>query len=148
MHAVVVIFNSLLITCIMYYYFVILINKVIIKNSICKEFISLNLQSICHKKRFEDTKGVIRSSLKSNRNRQLNGQNKKDKTDLSLVPLYWYVGAWEIWINPTYTATMLSKREIVDHHMSVLSSFGLSMTDEEYDLPSLYRILKLHKCQY
>ena len=68
--------------------FVILINKVIIKNSICKEFISLNLQSICHKKRFEDAKGVIRSSLKSNRNRQLNGQSKKDKTDLSLVPLY------------------------------------------------------------
>ena len=148
MYAIVVIFNSLLITYIMYYYFVILINKVIIKNSICKEFISLNLQSICHRKRFEDAKGVIRSSLKSNRNRQLNGQNKKDKTDLSLVPLYWCVGAWEIWIHPTYTATMLSKREIVDHHMSVLSSFDLSMTDEEYDLPSLYRILKLHKCQY
>jgi len=130
------------------YFFVILINKVIIKNGICKEFVSLNLQSICPKKRFEDTKGVIRSSRKSNRNRQLNGQNKKDKTDLSVVPLYWYVAAWEIWINPTYTATMLSKREIVDHHMSVLCSIGLSMADEEYDLPSLYWILKLHKCQY
>ena len=45
--------------------------------------------------------------------------------------------------NPTYTTytdTMLSKEEIIDNHMSVLSSFGLSMRDEDCDLPFLYWI--------
>ena len=30
--------------------------------------------------------------------------------------------------NPTYTATTQSKEEIIDNHMSVLCSFGLSLT--------------------
>ena len=50
--------------------------------------------------------------------------------------------------NTTYTAIMCSKVEIIDNHKSVLSSFGLSMKDEEYDLPLLYWIPKLHKCPY
>ena len=50
--------------------------------------------------------------------------------------------------NPTYTATTLSKEEIIDNHKSVLSSFGLSMEDEDYDLPLLYWIPKFHNCPY
>ena len=50
--------------------------------------------------------------------------------------------------NPTYTATTLSKEEVIDNHMSVLSRFGLSMKDEDYDIHLLYQILKLHKCLY
>jgi hypothetical protein len=40
--------------------------------------------------------------------------------------------------DPTYTATMLSKEEIIDNHMSVLSSFGLAVLNEDYDPPLLY----------
>jgi len=39
--------------------------------------------------------------------------------------------------NPTYTATALSKEEIINNHMSVLSSFGLSMKVEDCDLTVL-----------
>ena len=48
--------------------------------------------------------------------------------------------------NRTNTATTLSKEELIDNHMSVLSRFGLSMKDEDYDIHLLYRILELHKC--
>jgi hypothetical protein len=48
--------------------------------------------------------------------------------------------------NPTYTSTTLTKEEILDNHMSVLCSFGISTKDEDLDLPSLYWIPKLHKC--
>jgi hypothetical protein len=48
--------------------------------------------------------------------------------------------------NRTYTATTLSKEEVIDNHMSILSRFGLSMKDEDYDIHVLYRILELHKC--
>ena len=50
--------------------------------------------------------------------------------------------------NPTYTASTFSKDEIVDNHMSVLSSFGISFPKEDCDLPSLYWIPKLHKDPY
>lgn len=50
--------------------------------------------------------------------------------------------------NPTYTSTTLSKEEVINNHMSVLSRFDLSMKDEDYDIHLLYRILKLHKCIY
>ena len=50
--------------------------------------------------------------------------------------------------NPTYTATCLSKEEILQNHKSVLLSFGISTKDEDTDLPSLYWIPKLHKCPY
>jgi len=33
--------------------------------------------------------------------------------------------------NPTYTPTTLTKEEILDNHMSVLCSFGISTKDEE-----------------
>ena len=47
--------------------------------------------------------------------------------------------------NPTYTATTITKEEILDNHRSVLYSFGMSTKDEELDRPSLYWIPKLHK---
>jgi len=50
--------------------------------------------------------------------------------------------------NPTFTATTLSKEEIIDNHISVVSSFGLYMRDEYCDLLLLYWIPKLHKCPY
>jgi len=48
--------------------------------------------------------------------------------------------------NPTHTPATLMKEEILDNHMSVLCSFGISTKDEELVLPSLYWIPKLHKC--
>ena len=51
-------------------------------------------------------------------------------------------------VNPTYTVTTLAKVEILDNHMSVLCTFGISTKDEELDLPLLYWISKLHKCPY
>jgi len=62
-----------------------------------------------------------------------------------------YIDYWKILgldssqVNPKYTATTLSKQEIIDNHMTVLSSFGLSM---KVDLPLLYWIPTLHKCPY
>jgi len=40
--------------------------------------------------------------------------------------------------NTTYTLTSLSKHEILSHHKSVMSSFGLSVKYDYVDLPSLY----------
>ena len=42
----------------------------------------------------------------------------------------------------------LPKREILDNHKSVLSSFGIDVSGSELDLPSLYWIPKLHKTPY
>jgi hypothetical protein len=39
--------------------------------------------------------------------------------------------------NPTYTSTTITKEEILDNHMSVLCSFGISTKDGDLDLPSL-----------
>ena len=39
--------------------------------------------------------------------------------------------------NPTYTPTTLTKEEILNKHISVLYSFGISTKDEELDLPPL-----------
>ena len=50
--------------------------------------------------------------------------------------------------NPTYTPMTCAKEEILDHHRSVLCSFGISTKDEELYLPSLYWIPKLHQCPY
>ena len=36
--------------------------------------------------------------------------------------------------NPTYGVTKLSIEKIMEHHMSVLSSFSLSVNDDDYDL--------------
>lgn len=50
--------------------------------------------------------------------------------------------------NPTYTATTLSREEILDNHRSVLSSFGITLPDTDSDLPALYWVPKLHKNPY
>ena len=49
----------------------------------------------------------------------------------------------------TYQRTNLFKSEILINHRSVLSSFGVNTDKEDdIDLPSLYRIPKLHKDPY
>ena len=50
--------------------------------------------------------------------------------------------------NPTYTRTSLSKEEILDNHLSVLTSFGIKCLKEDLDLPILYWIPKLCKNPY
>jgi len=46
--------------------------------------------------------------------------------------------------NPTYTPTTRTIKGILDNHRSVLRSFAISTKDEELNLPSFYRIFKLH----
>ena len=43
-------------------------------------------------------------------------------------------------IDKIYIATTLSKKDIVENHKSVLSSFGFSTKDDDCDLPSMYWI--------
>ena len=50
--------------------------------------------------------------------------------------------------SPTYTASTFTKDEIIDNHMLVISSFGISFPKDDCDLPSLYWIPKLHKSPY
>ena len=50
--------------------------------------------------------------------------------------------------SPTYTALTFTKDEIIDNHMSVISSYGISFPKDDCDLPSLYWIPKLHKSPY
>ena len=51
---------------------------------------------------------------------------------------------YSLW-NLKHTPTTITKEEILDNHRSVICSFGISIKDEELDLPSLYWIPKLHK---
>ena len=46
--------------------------------------------------------------------------------------------------NPTYTPTTLNERRNPDNHRAVLYSLGLSIKEEELDLPPLYWIHILH----
>jgi hypothetical protein len=48
------------------------------------------------------------------------------------------LGLYSSQANPTYIATKLSKEDIIDNHKSVLSSFGLSLKDDDCDLLLLY----------
>ena len=50
--------------------------------------------------------------------------------------------------NPTYTATTLSKEEVITNHVSVLTSFGLQIDEVDSELPRIYWIPKLHKVPY
>ena len=50
--------------------------------------------------------------------------------------------------NPTYTRTAMPKEDIINNHKSVLSSFGITVSDENDNLPSIYWIPKLHKNPY
>ena len=45
--------------------------------------------------------------------------------------------------NPTYNLT--AKDEILQNHRSVMLTFGISLPEEDIDLPKLYWIPKLHK---
>ena len=48
----------------------------------------------------------------------------------------------------TYKLTTLSREEILQKHISVMMSFGISLSDEDLDLPKLNWISKLHKSSY
>ena len=50
--------------------------------------------------------------------------------------------------NSTYTRSTIPKEDILKNHESVLSSFGITVSDENSNLPSIYWIPKLHKCPY
>ena len=42
--------------------------------------------------------------------------------------------------NPTYTLTAMSKEEILQNHHSVMLTFGISLPEEDIDLPKVYWI--------
>ena len=50
--------------------------------------------------------------------------------------------------NPTYNLIAMSKDEILQNHHSVMLTLGISLPEEESDLPKLYWIPKLHKNPY
>ena len=50
--------------------------------------------------------------------------------------------------NPTYNLTAMSKEDILQKHHSVMLTFGISLQEEDIDLPKLYWIPKLHKNPY
>ena len=50
--------------------------------------------------------------------------------------------------NPTYNLTAMSKDEILQNHHSVMLTFGISLPEEDIDLPKLYWISKRHKNPY
>ena len=50
--------------------------------------------------------------------------------------------------NPTYNLTVMSMDEILQNHYSVMLTFGISLPEEDIDLPKLYLIPKLHKNSY
>ena len=50
--------------------------------------------------------------------------------------------------NPTYNLTAMSKEEILQNHHSVMLTFGISLPEEDIDLPKLYWIPKLYKNPY
>ena len=49
---------------------------------------------------------------------------------------------------PTYNLTAMSKDEILQNHHLVMLTFGISLPEEDIDLPNLYWIPKLHKNPY
>ena len=50
--------------------------------------------------------------------------------------------------NLTYTRTNLTKDEILQNHLSVLHAFDIPNKQDQFDLPYLYWIPKLHKNPY
>jgi hypothetical protein len=50
--------------------------------------------------------------------------------------------------NPTYTRTNLTKDEILHNHLSVLNTFDIPKNQDQFDLPYIYWIPKLHKNPY
>jgi hypothetical protein len=50
--------------------------------------------------------------------------------------------------NPTYTQTNLTKDEILQNHLSVLNTFNIPKNQDQFELPYICWILKLHKNSY
>ena len=51
-------------------------------------------------------------------------------------------------MNPTYNITGSFASEVLDNHKPVLTSFGIDPNDDEFDLPYIYWIPKMHKNPY
>ena len=49
---------------------------------------------------------------------------------------------------PPYNLTAMSKNEILEDHHSVMLTFGISLPEEDIELPKLYKNPKLHKNPY
>ena len=49
--------------------------------------------------------------------------------------------------NPTYNLTAMSKEEILQNHHSVMLTFGISLPEEDIDLPKMYWISKQESVQ-
>ena len=45
--------------------------------------------------------------------------------------------------NPTYNLTSMSKDEILQNHHSVMLTFGISLPEEDIDIPKSYWIHKI-----
>jgi hypothetical protein len=50
--------------------------------------------------------------------------------------------------NTTYTRTNLTKDEILQNNLSVLNIFNIPKNQDQFDLPYIYWIPKLHKNPY
>ena len=60
--------------------------------------------------------------------------------------IYWFMSTMTG--NPTYNLTAMPKDESLQNHHSVMLTFGISLPEEDIDLPKLYWIPKLHKNSY
>lgn len=58
------------------------------------------------------------------------------------------LGIYDNSVNNTYTPVNFTKSEIINNQSSVLSSFGIKISKEDRDLPSMYWLPKLHKSPY
>ena len=50
--------------------------------------------------------------------------------------------------NPTYTLSNFTKDEILRNHLTVLNTFNIPKNQDQFELPYLYWIPKLHKNPY
>ena len=62
--------------------------------------------------------------------------------------LFKELGIGENNIRSSYEHTTLPKEDILHNHKSVVNSFGINVNDNNFDLPFMYWIPKLHKCPY
>jgi hypothetical protein len=74
----------------------------------------------------------------------------KNQDQFDLPYLYWIpkLGFTSTSGNPTYTRTNLTKDEILQNHLYVLNTFDIPKNQDQFDLPYLYWIPKLHKNPY
>ena len=69
---------------------------------------------------------------------------KKQYVDILIEEL----GLHSLPVNPTYNLRVFSASEVLDNHKSVLTSFRIQTDNEEFNLPYIYWIPKMHKKPY